>query len=97
MNEKNISRSRRYVRADNNDERIIKFASRMIFERKKNNAKQMDFAALLGITQPHLSLIETGQIEPSPLMVFDFERILHLESGALSKHLGYVQWISTND
>lgn len=84
---RNISKAKWFFNSE--DEDASNFASRFIYERKKRNLLQTEIAELLGITQPQVSALESGRIQPIPKLVFKFEEVLGLEDGVLSKCLGY--------
>lgn len=85
-----IAKSAMMFGCDPSDERVQQFAAHLIFERRRAKLNQTQVALEVGITQPHFSNIETARHEPSPQLVFAFEKCLGLPPGTLSRFLGYV-------
>lgn len=71
------------------DDETADFALLFHIERKKRKLNQTEMALLLGISQPQISAIESGCIQPVPKFVFKIEELLGMETGLLSKCLGY--------
>ena len=51
---------------------------------------QRELADALGITQSAISAWKYGNAEPAPVTVFRIERVLGVEPGTLSVHLGFL-------
>lgn len=85
-----VSKSAIMTMANPFDPRIVAFATALHTARWLKKINQTELSTLLGISQPQYSMIETGSREPVPALVFDIEKHLGCEPGALSRFLGYI-------
>src|ERR1044072_8021161 len=77
-------------RQDTMTERLA-FGRALAAARKARNHSQAELGRRIGgVVQATISSWETGVTEPTPAQVFAMEETLGIESGQLSKHLGYL-------
>jgi hypothetical protein len=81
--------------AETTDEQRAKFAEALEMYLGRAKMSQIDLvrtlrAAGYPVHQTSMSQWCAGQTEPQRRMVFEMERQLHLVSGLLSRHLGYL-------
>jgi transcriptional regulator with XRE-family HTH domain len=83
------SKAQWYCTADPNDQRVKKFAEKLLEIRKAHHWSQTEAAKECGMTQPQWSSLETGAIEPLPKKIFEIERACGMDPGDFSTLLGY--------
>jgi transcriptional regulator with XRE-family HTH domain len=72
------------------DSNLKAFAAALAKARSVRHLAQKELADAVGSSQPTVSAWEKGFTEPPAAAVFALERVLKLNPGSLSRHLGYV-------
>lgn len=84
-----VSKAQWFCAANPDSPRMDAFARAIRGVRIERGWSQAEAAEKCSMLQSHWSNMETAQIEPLPEKVFELEKILQVEPGQLSRHLGY--------
>jgi DNA-binding XRE family transcriptional regulator len=94
---KRVSKSVLMFKANSYEKRMEEFSLHLMLCRRRLRINQTQFGSMIGLSQPLVSHLESGEWEPVPSLVFTIEKVLALAPGSLSCHLGYLPCRSSGE